>query len=866
MKKWLIVTLGILGTLLLSGNAAAATYDGTGLWTYSTTNNWVNPGNAGCPKDPDETSVATVNQAGDRISFEVKGQKFTGTVSGATYTASVSYPESGGTTTVTLNFTLTSSTYGAGTLSWSWSGGGYSCNGGANISMTKQQAPPTYNGTGIWKYTTSNSWSECGTADPSETGFTNITQNGDTFTYVDALGIHTGRVSGPNYIAVIKYPEDYGITTETLFVTLTSSTQGSGTVIWTWTGGYEICSGGNDITITKEPPSSQTYDATGIWNYTSSNHWNSCGDPNVPETTTISMTQDQNAFRFAYRGIPMGGLVSGPNYICQASFPVDGGTNTSSIYFKLLSNTSGSGSISWYWSDGINGCFGGNNFTLTKTGTLNQRPNKPVLSTPANGADNVPLSVTLSTGAFSDPDVGDTHQQTEWQVSTVSDFSSTVLSTLSSSRLTSLTVPNASLTWGKTYYWRVRLYDNRFLGSLWSDGRSFSTVATTNDLNGNGIPDAQEVGSSVDLNGNGIPDVNESDMKSLNTIVGNGQMGVSRKIDPTVTAINSIASIDPASVSNAARPYLPLGIMSMELTVFNPANPGEVTVYFSQPAPANTNWYVYNSIEGWLDFSKQAPFSADRKSVRLKLKDWGYGDADGLPNGKILDPGGFGIASWIKGTVTDVSTSEKITDAEIRVSGLILKSLLDGNYLSMIHPGTHDVSISASGYETMTVSGVEIPIGNTVTKNIALAPTKPKIESPAFSPQPGTYGTAKNVSITCPTPGATIYYTTNGRDPTESSFTYVAPIQVSKTTTIKAKAFMSGWSASEVTSGTYIFPGTMGDLNGNGPADLADAILALKIVGDMAPGVGDVKADVNGDGKIGLQEAIYILQDVGGLR
>ena len=724
MKKWVMIIVGVTGMLLAAGNAGAATYDATGLWAFSTTGNWVYPGNAGCGADDNLTNVpATVNQAGDRIVIEALGQKLTGTVSGATYRASGSYAEDGGTTTVTLNVTFTSSTYGSGTSSWSWRGGGYYCNGGAIISMTKQEAPPTYNGTGIWKYTTSNSWKDsvyC-TSAPPVTGFTNITQNGNTFTYADAYGIHTGRVSGPNYIGVIKYPGDSGgFTTETLFVTLASSTQGSGTVTWTWTDGYEICSGGNNITVTKEPPGSQTYDATGIWNYSSSNHWNNCGDSNVSETTTISMTQDQNAFRFAYRGIPMGGLVSGPNYICQTSFPVDGGTNTSSIYFKLLSNTSGSGSVSWYWSDGIYGCYGGNNFTLAKTVTSNQRPSKPVLSTPANGAGNVPLTVTLTTGAFSDPDAGDTHQQTEWQVSTISDFSAMVLSTLSGTRLTSMTVPNGSLTWGKTYYWRVRFYDNRSLGSLWSDTRSFTTVATTNDQNGNGIPDDQEVGSGVDLNGNGIPDVNESDMKSLKTVVGGGQMGVSRKIDPTVTAIGSIESIDPASVSNAARPYLPLGIMSMDLTVFNPANPGEVTVYFSQAAPANAKWYMYNSIEGWLDFSTQATFSADRKSVRLKLKDWGYGDSDGLPNGKILDPGGFGIASWIKGTVTDASTGSKINDAEVKISGLILKSLLDGNYLSMIQPGTHDVSVSASGYESKTVSGLVIDIGSTVTKDFTL--------------------------------------------------------------------------------------------------------------------------------------------------
>lgn len=57
-----------------------------------------------------------------------------------------------------------------------------------------------------------------------------------------------------------------------------------------------------------------------------------------------------------------------------------------------------------------------------------------------------------------------------------------------------------------------------------------------------------------------------------------------------------------------------------------------------------------------------------------------------------------------------------------------------------------------------------------------------------------------------------------------------------------------------------------GDVNGDAQVDLADAILALKIAGNMVPDAWDVKADVNGDAKIGLQEAIYILQEVAGLR
>ena len=53
------------------------------------------------------------------------------------------------------------------------------------------------------------------------------------------------------------------------------------------------------------------------------------------------------------------------------------------------------------------------------------------------------------------------------------------------------------------------------------------------------------------------------------------------------------------------------------------------------------------------------------------------------------------------------------------------------------------------------------------------------------------------------TPGAVIHYTTNGTTPTASSPVYTAPISVSATTTIKALATATGYSASLVVIGTY---------------------------------------------------------------
>lgn len=78
-----------------------------------------------------------------------------------------------------------------------------------------------------------------------------------------------------------------------------------------------------------------------------------------------------------------------------------------------------------------------------------------------------------------------------------------------------------------------------------------------------------------------------------------------------------------------------------------------------------------------------------------------------------------------------------------------------------------------------------------------------QVATPTFSPPGGTYNSAQNVQISCTTSGAAIHYTTNGAEPTLSSPTYSNPINVSSTTTIKAKGFKDGWTPSATASATY---------------------------------------------------------------
>jgi hypothetical protein len=78
------------------------------------------------------------------------------------------------------------------------------------------------------------------------------------------------------------------------------------------------------------------------------------------------------------------------------------------------------------------------------------------------------------------------------------------------------------------------------------------------------------------------------------------------------------------------------------------------------------------------------------------------------------------------------------------------------------------------------------------------------VSDPLFNPGGGTFNEAQNVSLSCPTPGTTIRYTTNGSNPTPSSTVYATPISITVPTTIKAQAFKTGWGNSQVTSADYM--------------------------------------------------------------
>ncbi|MBN8731340.1 MAG: chitobiase/beta-hexosaminidase C-terminal domain-containing protein [Acidobacteria bacterium] len=75
---------------------------------------------------------------------------------------------------------------------------------------------------------------------------------------------------------------------------------------------------------------------------------------------------------------------------------------------------------------------------------------------------------------------------------------------------------------------------------------------------------------------------------------------------------------------------------------------------------------------------------------------------------------------------------------------------------------------------------------------------------PVFTPAGGSYSSAQTVTISSPTQGASVRYTTDGSIPTVTTgIVYTSPIAVSATSTVRAIAYGAGLTISAVTSATY---------------------------------------------------------------
>lgn len=84
-----------------------------------------------------------------------------------------------------------------------------------------------------------------------------------------------------------------------------------------------------------------------------------------------------------------------------------------------------------------------------------------------------------------------------------------------------------------------------------------------------------------------------------------------------------------------------------------------------------------------------------------------------------------------------------------------------------------------------------------------ITPVTNKVATPTFSPAAGKVNQGTEVTISCATTGATIYYTTDGNTPTTASTKYTGAITIDAAKTIKAFAVKDGMTSSDMATAAY---------------------------------------------------------------
>lgn len=135
-----------------------------------------------------------------------------------------------------------------------------------------------------------------------------------------------------------------------------------------------------------------------------------------------------------------------------------------------------------------------------------------------------------------------------------------------------------------------------------------------------------------------------------------------------------------------------------------------------------------------------------------------------------------GLTDWTLQMMMEWSANDPVDDVERARNQAIYNKQRNRNPF-IDYPGLEE-------YVWGTKTTVAFDYTNYVPVTIVAVPT--------FSLAGGTYTTEQNVTLACATSGASIYYTTDGTEPSSSSTLYEGAITISTTTTLKAIAIKNG--------------------------------------------------------------------------
>jgi len=169
---------------------------------------------------------------------------------------------------------------------------------------------------------------------------------------------------------------------------------------------------------------------------------------------------------------------------------------------------------------------------------------------------------------------------------------------------------------------------------------------------------------------------------------------------------------------------------------------------------------------------------------------------------RVSKTGGLPVCDLVTGLTGTLTYAGTLVISDITSDGTLLAA---GDSFTLFTKAT---GAYAGGFSTVLLpalaSGLSWDVSQlTVNGTVSIVNA---VATPTFTPSAGGYIGAQLVTISCVTPGAIIYYTTDGSTPTPGSPVYSTPIAVPVNTniTIQAYAVASGFSDSPVATANYI--------------------------------------------------------------
>ncbi|WP_245585195.1 chitobiase/beta-hexosaminidase C-terminal domain-containing protein [Solimonas flava] len=280
---------------------------------------------------------------------------------------------------------------------------------------------------------------------------------------------------------------------------------------------------------------------------------------------------------------------------------------------------------------------------------------------------------------------------------------------------------------------------------------------------------------------------------------------------PTYSSPIAISKTTTLKAIAVASGYSTSAVASASFTIQVPTatpsfSPGGSTYSAAQSvtiSDATTGAKIYFSTDGSTPTASSTPYTGPISVARsLTLKALAVADgytasAVASATYTITPPAATPTFSPGGGTYTSAQTVA-ITSS---TPAAVIRYTTDG---SAPNAGSAQYSAPITVSSSLTLKAIATASGHSASAVASASYTiTPPAAQPIFTPAAGTYHSAQSVTISDSTPGATIFYTTDGSQPGVSSSVYAGPVNVPSSTTLKAIAMAPGYSASPVTSAKY---------------------------------------------------------------